>query len=103
MRCTLEMACSLAGVLEKQRCEQPALVHSSLALVHSTAESDVPIWCRSAHICLTHPAKTDALRTVSGCLRPTPADNLPILDGIQSDELRCKGATLSLARRPIES
>jgi len=40
-----------------------------------------------------------ALRTVTGCLRPTPADNLPILAGIQHAELRRKGTTLSLARR----
>jgi len=36
------------------------------------------------------------------CLRPTPADNLPILDGIQPAELRRSGATLSLARRAME-
>jgi len=35
----------------------------------------------------------DALRTVTGCLRPTPADNLPILAGIQPAELRRKGFT----------
>jgi len=39
---------------------------------------------------------------VTGCLRPTPADNLPILAGIQPVELRHKGATLSLARRAME-
>ena len=31
-----------------------------------------------------------------GCLRPTPADNLPILAGIQPAELRRRGATLGL-------
>jgi len=35
------------------------------------------------------------LRIVTGCLRPTPADNLPILAGIQPAELRCNGATVS--------
>ena len=44
----------------------------------------------------------DALRIVTGCLRPTPADNLPILTGIQPAELRRNGATLSLARRGME-
>jgi len=33
---------------------------------------------------------------------PTPADNLPILAGIQPAELRRNGATLSLARRAME-
>jgi len=44
----------------------------------------------------------NALRMVYGCLRATPADNLPILAGIQSAELRRKGATLCLARRAME-
>jgi len=39
---------------------------------------------------------------VTGCLRPTPADNIPILAGIQPAELRRYGATLSLARRAME-
>ena len=41
----------------------------------------------------------DALRIVTGCLRPTPTDHLPVLSGIQSAELRPLGATLSLAYR----
>jgi len=39
---------------------------------------------------------------VTGCLRPTPADNLPILAGIQPAELRRRGATLSLGGRAME-
>ena len=61
-----------------------------------------PVWCCSACTCLIDPAINNALRTVSGCLRPTPADNLPILAGIQPVELCRKGATLSLARRAVE-
>ena len=57
---------------------------------------------RSAHTRLIDPAINDALRIVTGCLHPTPADNLPILAGIQPAELRCNGATLSLGRRAIE-
>ena len=41
----------------------------------------------------------DALRIVTGCLRPTPTDNLPVLQGIQPAELRRQEATLSLASR----
>ena len=41
----------------------------------------------------------DALRIVTGCLRPTPTDHLPVLSGIQPAELRRMGATLSLAYR----
>ena len=36
---------------------------------------------------------------VTGCLRPTLTDHLPILSGIQPAELRQLGATLSLAHR----
>jgi len=43
----------------------------------------------------------DAIRIVTGCLRPAPADNLPILAGIQPAEHRHKGATSSPAHRAI--
>ena len=39
----------------------------------------------------------DALRIVTGCLRSTPTDNLPVLSGMQPGELRRQGTTLSLA------
>jgi len=70
--------------------------------MHSTAEYCAPVWCRSAHTRLIDPAINDALRVVTGCLRLTPADNLPTLAGIQPAELRRSGATLSLARRAVE-
>ena len=57
---------------------------TTLALVHSSAEYCAAVWCRSAHA------------------RPTPADNLTILAGIQPAELRRSGATLSLGRRAME-
>ena len=47
----------------------------TLAMVHSTAE----YWCHIANTRLIDPAINNALRIVTGCLRPTPADNLPIL------------------------
>ena len=36
---------------------------------------------------------------VTGCLRPTPTDHLPVFSGIQPAEFRRMGATLSLAYR----
>jgi len=47
-------------------------------------------------------AVNDTLRIVTGSLRLKPADNLPILAGIQPAELRRNGATLSRARRATE-
>jgi len=72
------------------------------APVQSTAEYCAPVWCRSAHTCLIDHAINYALRAVTECPRPTPADNLPILVDIQPAELFRKGATLSLACRAME-
>jgi len=61
---------------------------ATLAMVRSTAEHCAPVWRHSAHTRLIDPTINDALRIVTRCLRPTPADNLPILAGIQYAELR---------------
>ena len=58
-----------------------------------------PVWCRSAHTCLIDSVFNDSLRIVTGYLRPTPTDHLPILSGIQPAELWRLGATLSLLHR----
>jgi len=75
---------------------------ATLALVHLTAEYCALVWCRSAYTRLIDPAINDVLQLVTGCLRPTPADNLPILAGIQPADFRRNGATLSLTRRAME-
>ena len=72
---------------------------ATLSLVYSTAEYCAPVWCLSAHTRLIDSVLNDALRIVTGCLRPTPTDHLPVLSGIQPAELRRLGATLSLAYR----
>ena len=74
---------------------------AALSLVYSTAEYCAPVWCRSAHTRLIDSVLNAALRIVTGCLRPTQTDYLPILAGIQPAELRRRGATLSLANRAI--
>ena len=72
---------------------------ATLSLVYSTAEYCAPVWCCSAHTRLIDSVLNDALRIVTGCLRPTPTDQLPVLSGIQPAEFRRMGATLSLAYR----
>ena len=72
---------------------------AALSLVYSTAEYCAPVWCRSAHTHLIDSVLNDTLHIITGCLRPTPTDYLPILAGIQPAELRQLGATLSLAYR----
>ena len=84
-------------MLEQQGCEQPPASHGIFD-------------CRVLRSCLVpqcsyppfYPTSNDVLRIVTGCLRPTPADNLPILAGIQAAELRRSGATLPLRCRAME-
>ena len=72
---------------------------ATLFLVYSTAEYCAPIWCCSAYTRLIDRVLNDALLIVTGCLRPTLTDHLPILSGIQPAEFCRMGATLSLAHR----
>ena len=72
---------------------------ATLSLMYSTAEYCAPVWCRSAHTRLIDSVLNDALRIVTGCLRPTPTDHLPVLSGIQPAGIRRMGAILSLAHR----
>ena len=69
---------------------------SALSMVYLTAEYWAPIWCRCALCCFIDSVLYNALRSVTGCLRPTPIDHQPILSGTQPAELRRLGATLSL-------
>ena len=57
-------------------------------MVYSTSEHCPPVWRGSAHTRLVDNVLKDAMRIVTGCLLPKPADYLPILAGIQSAELR---------------
>ena len=54
----------------------------ALFVVYSTAEYCAPVWCRSAHTRLIDSVLNDALCIVTGCLRPTPTNHLPILSKI---------------------
>ena len=72
---------------------------ATLSLVYLAAEYCAPVWCRSAHTRLIDSVLNDAFRIVTGCLRPTPTDHLPVLSGIQPAELCRMVATLSLAHR----
>ena len=72
---------------------------AALSLIYSTAEYSAPAWCRSAHTLFIDSVLNDALRIVTGCLRPTPTDNLPVLSGIQPAEFSRQEAILSLVNR----
>ena len=72
---------------------------AALSLVYLTDEYYASVWCRSAHTRLMDSVLNNALRMVTGCLRPTLTNHLPIFSGIQPIELRRMGATLSLNHR----
>ena len=74
---------------------------SALSLVYSTAEYCAPVWCGSTHTQLIDSILNDALCIVTGCLRPTPTEDLSVLAGIQPAELRRLGATIFLANCAI--
>ena len=57
----------------------PTLRTSTLALVYAPAEYCAPVWCRSSHTRLVDVGLNASLRTITGCLRPTPVDQLPVL------------------------
>ena len=70
--------------------------NTALPMVYLTAEYLTPIWCRNALYRVIDSVLYDALRSVTGCLRPTPIDHQPILSGIQPAEFCRLGAALSL-------
>ena len=72
---------------------------STLALVYSAAEYCAPVWCRSSHTKKLDTVLNSAMRTVSGCLRATPVNHLPILSGIAPPTLRREAAVLALSRK----
>ena len=72
------------------------LCTAALSLLYSTAEYCASVCCHSTHIRLIDSVLDDALHAVTGCLRPTLTDHLPILFSIQPADLCRLGATLSL-------
>ena len=72
---------------------------TTLSLVYSTGEYCAQVWCRSAHTRLIESVLNNTLHIVTGCLRLTPTDHLPVLSSIQPADLCQLGATLSLAHR----
>ena len=82
-----------------KECWCQAVRIAALFLVYLIAEYCVSVWCHGDHTRLIDNVLNDALRIVTGCLRPTPKDHLHILSGIQPAELRRLEVTLSLAYR----
>ena len=75
---------------------------STQALVFHTAEYCAPVWSRSPHMKKVDIAINSSLRTISGCLKPTPVFQLPVLAGMAPAGLRRKAATLALPRKAVK-
>ena len=77
------------------------IAHSCLTLIYSTAEYCAPAWCRSVHTHFIDSVLNDALHIVTGCLCPTPTDNLPALSDIQPDESQAASKERLKSRHPF--
>ena len=72
----------------------PVLRTSAIALVYSVAEYCVPVWGRCAHVQHVDTQLNIAMRTVSGALRPTNINWLPVLSSIEPPQIRRDRDTL---------
>ena len=72
---------------------------SSLALVYSTAEYCSTIWGQSAHVKKLDTKLNSAMRIVTGCVKSTPTECLPVLSGIMPPSLRRELAAKNLAKK----
>ena len=78
------------------------LCTSALARVYAPAEYCAPTWSRSRHTSLLDVSLNCTLRIITGCLQPTPVEQLPLLAGIPPAELRRRAANLALARLAMD-
>ena len=61
---------------------------SALALCYSVADYCAPVWARSSHTHLVDTKLRDSMRTITGCLKSTPVQWLPVMSGIPPPHLR---------------
>ena len=72
---------------------------SVLALVYSAAEYAAPVWSHSCHTKVVDTILNDAMRLISGTLKPTPTVMLPVLSGIPPAAIRRDQQVLKLAEK----
>ena len=67
----------------------PTTLRSSpLALCYSAAEYACPVWERSTHAKKLDATLNETCRMITGCLKPTNTNSLPILAGIAPSDIR---------------
>ena len=90
------LACTTCGASAK------TLRISTQALLYSAAEYCAHVWSRSPYVKNVDVAINSSLRTICGCLKPTPVFQFPVLAGTAPAGLRRKAATLALARKAVK-
>ena len=79
----------------------PTLRTFALALCYSAAEYCSPVWSQSHHCKKDDTSLKECLRLVSGCIKPTPTDTLPVLCGIVPSDIRRDKNILELRKRAL--
>ena len=72
---------------------------SALALCYSTAEYCAPVWARSAHTRLVDVQLNCSMRVISGTIKSTPVEWLPVLSNIAPPHIRRDAHTARLLAR----
>ena len=78
-----------------------ALRTTGLALCYSSAEYCPPIWSQSTHCKKVDVSFNECMRLISGCIKFTPTDILPILIGVEPPNIRRDKNTLDLRNRAL--
>ena len=74
---------------------------SALALCYSAAEYCSPVWSQSRHCNRINTSLNECLRLISGCIKATPTDLLPVLSGIVPADIRRDRNILELYKRSL--
>ena len=61
---------------------------AALSLVFSTGEFCAPVWSNSSNASKIDPILNEACRVITGCLKPTPLEDLYVLSGISPPDIR---------------
>ena len=96
VRDKVKSRCNIIGKLAGTDWGAPAVVlrTSAIAPVYSVAEYCVPVWGRCAHVQHVDTQLNIAMCTVSGALRPTNINWLPVLSNIDPPQIRRDRANL---------
>ena len=72
---------------------------SAVSLCHSVAEYCSLAWSGSLHCTKPDVSLSECMRLISGCIKSTPTEILPILSGIEPSDLRKEKQLLNLYNR----